>query len=158
VTSNDHFLLKVDLWSLGITAIEMAEGEPPHLREPPLRALLLITINPSPTLKDAAPLTELDLDGITIEMPQDTTEEGAEEPRWSKSFVHFLARCLDLNQEKRASADELLEHPFLKNACSQKQFAKYTKNRLLAILGEEPSEDEEASEDEEQSEDGEYAQ
>jgi serine/threonine protein kinase len=149
--------LKVDLWSLGITAIEMAEGEPPHLREPPLRALLLITINPSPTLKDAAPLTELDLDGITIEMPEDTTEEGAEEPRWSKSFVHFLARCLDLNQEKRASADELLAHPFLKNACTQKQFAKYTKNRLLAILGDERSEDGEISEDEEPSEDGEYA-
>lgn len=126
---------------MGITAIEMAEGEPPLLREPPLRALLLITINPSPTLKNAALLTEpsdprLDLDGITIEMP-DAAEEGAEEPRWSRSFVHFLARCLDLNQEKRASAEELLEHPFLELACSQEEFAAFTKYRL------QPSEDEE---------------
>ena len=129
---------KVDLWSLGITAIEMAEGEPPLLREPPLRALLLITINPSPTLKTAPPLVDsdgkTDLDGITVQMPEpsDDQEEG-----WSKSFVHFLSRCLDLNQEKRASADELLQHPFLELSCSQEEFAAFTKYRL------QPSDDEE---------------
>lgn len=131
---------KVDLWSLGITAIEMAEGEPPLLREPPLRALLLITINPSPTLKAAPPLDTTepmkgDLDGINVQMPEpsdDAPEEG-----WSKAFIHFLARCLDLNQEKRASADELLKHPFLELSCSQEEFAAFTKYRL------QPSDDEE---------------
>lgn len=61
---------KVDVWSLGITALEMAEGEPPLLHEAPLRALLLITINPAPTLRHP--------------------------DRWSRSFAHFLSRCLEI--------------------------------------------------------------
>lgn len=67
---------KVDIWSLGITAIEMAEGEPPLLNEPPLRALLLISINPSPTLKDPT-------------------------GKWSMAFKHFLSRCMEIKPEKR---------------------------------------------------------
>lgn len=55
---------------MGITALEMAEGEPPLLHEPPLRALLLISINPSPRLKDPN--------------------------KWSRGFVHFLASSLDV--------------------------------------------------------------
>ncbi|CAN0252306.1 unnamed protein product, partial [Hapterophycus canaliculatus] len=61
---------QVDVWSMGITALEMAEGEPPLLHEPPLRALLLISINPSPRLKDAN--------------------------KWSRGFNHFLASSLDV--------------------------------------------------------------
>jgi len=96
---------KVDIWSLGITAIEMAEGEPPFLNEPPLRALLLITINPAPTLKDKS-------------------------GHWSTAFTHFLARCLDVKAEKRATAEQLLMHPFIKTACSEQEFAVYTKAKL----------------------------
>lgn len=62
---------QVDVWSMGITALEMAEGEPPLLHEPPLRALLLISINPSPQLKDPN--------------------------KWSRNFIHFLASSLDVD-------------------------------------------------------------
>jgi len=88
---------KVDVWSLGIMAIECAEGEPPYLEYPPLRALFLIATNGPPSLKE----------------PQ----------KWSDSFKHFLSRCLDMEVEKRASADELLQHPFLQKACSLSELA-----------------------------------
>lgn len=62
---------QVDVWSMGITALEMAEGEPPLLHEPPLRALLLISINPSPRLKELN--------------------------KWSRSFMHFMQCSLDVD-------------------------------------------------------------
>ena len=73
---------KVDVWSLGITAIELAEGEPPHLHEAPLRALLLITTKPSPTLRNEA--------------------------KWSARFKHFLKCSLHTDPAKRASSESLL--------------------------------------------------
>lgn len=73
---------KVDVWSLAITALEMAEGEPPHLHEQPLRALLLITTQPPPELREAG--------------------------RWSPKFRHFLKSSLALEPAKRASAEQLL--------------------------------------------------
>jgi len=81
----------VDIWSLGIAAIEMAEGDPPYLDFPPLRALFLIATHGPPSLK--------------------------EPDKWSDIFKHFLGRCLELEPNDRATAVELLEHPFLKLAC-----------------------------------------
>lgn len=90
---------KVDVWSLAITAIEMAEGEPPHLHEQPLRALLLITTQPAPELR--------------------------ERERWSPKFKHFLKSSLMLEAAKRASSEQLLMHPFIQTACSQQEFAAF---------------------------------
>lgn len=88
---------KVDVWSLGITALEMADGEPPHFHDPPLKAMRMIHSGPSPTLR---------------------------QPRnWTASFVDFLSKALDVDSEKRATAESLLSHPFLQFACSSTEFA-----------------------------------
>eukprot|EP01039_Chlorochromonas_danica_P001491 gene1491-1625_t len=101
---------KVDIWSLGITAIEMAEGEPPLLNEPPLRALLLITTNKAPSLNN-------------------------QKYRWSQEFNHFLTQCLQKDADRRATADQLLLHPFIQSACSQEQFAEFARQCLQKKTG-----------------------
>lgn len=81
---------KADVWSLGITAIEMAEGLPPNAEMHPMRAIFLIPMQPPPTL--------------------------SEPNSWSREFNDFLSKCLVKNPEDRASAEELLNHPFIKGA------------------------------------------
>jgi len=82
--------VKVDIWSLGIMMMEMAQGEPPYMEFPPLRALFLITTKGIPPLK--------------------------EQTRWSPDFHDFFNRCIDVKVETRPDADTLLAHPFLKQA------------------------------------------
>ncbi|KAJ3391521.1 Protein kinase [Entophlyctis sp. JEL0112] len=101
VVKQKDYGAKVDIWSLGIMAIECIEGEPPYLDEDPLKALYLIATNGTPTLKHP--------DSV------------------SSVFKSFLGDCLEVDVAKRASSDNLLKHKFLEIAASETSLAQLVK-------------------------------
>ncbi|XP_068182162.1 mitogen-activated protein kinase kinase kinase kinase 4 isoform X5 [Antennarius striatus] len=92
-----------DLWSLGITALEMAEGAPPLCDMHPMRALFLIPRNPPPKLKSK---------------------------KWSKRFLSFVDRCLVKNHLHRPTTDALLRHAFIKDLANERQIRIMLKDHL----------------------------
>lgn len=90
VIQESYYDYKADIWSLGITAIEMAQGKPPYADVHPMRVIFMIPSRPPPKL--------------------DQPEE------FSSELNDFIARCLVKSAEQRPTAKELLEHPFIAKA------------------------------------------
>ncbi|KAH9052009.1 Pkinase-domain-containing protein [Lactarius deliciosus] len=105
VVKQKEYGAKVDIWSLGIMAIEMIEQEPPYLDEEPLKALYLIATNGTPTLKKPEAL--------------------------SRELKAFLSVCLCVDVKSRATAGELLEHEFLKKTCALSGLAPLLRFRTM---------------------------
>ncbi|CAH1431471.1 unnamed protein product [Lactuca virosa] len=83
---------KVDVWALGVSAIEMAEGLPPRSNVHPMRVLFMISIEPAPMLED--------------------------KEKWSLVFHDFIAKCLTKDPRIRPTASELLKHKFIEKCKS----------------------------------------
>ncbi|KAJ8325356.1 hypothetical protein O5D80_006296 [Batrachochytrium dendrobatidis] len=126
VIQEDGYGTNADIWSLGITCIEMAEGRPPYYNLHPMRAIFMIPSKPPPKLEA--------------------------ENDFSEGFRKFIARCLTKNPAQRPSAKELLEDPFIKNAKDKSVFRETVAKMLVEIekgrLDVNPSDDEGEDDDE----------
>ena len=99
--------VSVDVWSLGIVAIEIVMGEPPYLSENPMKALYLIATKPAP------------------EIPNNG--------KWTEDFRSFVRACLVKDPETRPSTEVLLTHPFIERVeeSAKDDFSDYLQEWLL---------------------------
>ncbi|KAG4101129.1 serine/threonine kinase 3 [Neocallimastix lanati (nom. inval.)] len=93
VIQESGYGVSADIWSLGITCIEMAQGYPPYNNIHPMRAIFVIPSRPPPTLE--------------------------QKEKFSDEFNEFIALCLVKKPEERMTATQLLETPFIKHAKSE---------------------------------------
>jgi len=98
---------RADIWSLGITLMEMVEGEPPYMEFPPLRAIFLIATKGIPAIKNPAAC--------------------------SPDLRDFLSISLRRDPQSRPTAEKLLMHPFLENICDPEEIITLTTVKLPKV-------------------------
>lgn len=97
---------RADIWSLGITAFELARGYAPYSKYAPMQVLIKTLREPPPTLESYE------------------NSSGKEVPKFSAKFKNFVARCLVKDPKNRPSAGELLHDKFIKGAPAVDKFRK----------------------------------
>jgi serine/threonine protein kinase len=107
VVKGQPYDTKVDIWSLGIVAFEMAEGTPPYMDYPPLRALFLIATHDPPQLKEPT--------------------------AWSVEFQDFIRSSVCSDPAKRLDAASLLQLPFMSATCSREELVRLIKSMLNSV-------------------------
>uniref|UniRef100_A0A8C7TQN0 non-specific serine/threonine protein kinase n=1 Tax=Oncorhynchus mykiss TaxID=8022 RepID=A0A8C7TQN0_ONCMY len=117
---------KADIWSLGVTLIEMAQIEPPNHEMNPMRVLLKIAKADPPTLMQPS--------------------------RWSPEFSDFLRKCLDKNVDNRWNVAQLLQHPFLSTVTDSRPLRELIAEAKAEVYEEIEDHKEEEEEEDEASE------
>eukprot|EP01084_Bolivina_argentea_P297582 512694_1 len=103
--------ITADIWSLGITAIEMASGKPPHSEKAPLQVIFLIPKHPPPNLPE-------------------------HEDHWSEEFRHFVSCCCMKEPNERPSASKLLQHPWIQAGPRDLSILQQWVRRAMPLLDE----------------------